>query len=268
MRLKISHLTEYEYDQPVPYALQQLRMTPKSWAGQSVLTWKTEVEGARLEATYIDQHGNQVDLICYDAECRGVRIACEGEVDTSVANGVTGRHMGFAPLWFFTRTTDLTKAGPKVRRLVAALGADFDSDPEKLHALSTAILETVAYETGKTHIATRAEQALEAGHGVCQDHAHIFISAARLMGYPARYVGGYLLTEGRVEQEAGHAWAEVHVDGLGWVGFDVSNGVSPDERYVPVATGLDYAQAAPASGIIFGDASETLRVSVRVEESA
>jgi transglutaminase-like putative cysteine protease len=55
-----------------------------------------------------------------------------------------------------------------------------------------------------------------------------------------------------------HAWAEAFVEGLGWVGFDVSNGISPDARYVRVATGLDYSDAAPVSGSRFGGSAETL----------
>ena len=93
-----------------------------------------------------------------------------------------------------------------------------------------------------------ADAAIEHGCGVCQDHAHIFVAAARSLGYPARYVSGYLLMDDANTEEASHAWAEAHVDGLGWVGFDISNGISPDTRYVRVATGLDYAQAAPVTG--------------------
>jgi hypothetical protein len=78
------------------------------------------------------------------------------------------------------------------------------------------------------------------------------------MGYPARYVSGYLMMNDRVHQDASHAWAEAHVEGVGWVGFDVSNGISPDARYVRVATGLDYREAAPISGLRFGQGGEAL----------
>ena len=111
-----------------------------------------------------------------------------------------------------------------------------------------------------------AEEALAAGHGVCQDHAQIFIGAARLLGFPARYVSGYLFMENNVEQEASHGWAEAYVDGLGWVGFDVANGISPDERYIRVATGLDYKEAAPVSGMRFGDGGEAMTVTLQVQQ--
>ena len=64
----------------------------------------------------------------------------------------------------------------------------------------------------------------------------------------------------RVDQEATHAWAEAFVDGLGWVGFDVSNGISPDPRYIRLATGRDYREAAPVTGITLGSATDHLHV--------
>ena len=100
-----------------------------------------------------------------------------------------------------------------------------------------AILQHVEYRIGSTHVGTTAEEAVEAGSGVCQDHAHIFVGAARMLDIPARYVSGYLMMNDRIDQEATHAWAEAHIEGLGWVGFDISNGISPDARYVRVATG-------------------------------
>jgi transglutaminase-like putative cysteine protease len=105
-----------------------------------------------------------------------------------------------------------------------------------------------------------------AWRGVCQDHSHIFVAAARAMGYPARYVSGYLMMNDRVHQDASHAWAEAHVEGVGWVGFDVSNGISPDARYVRVATGLDYREAAPVSGLRFGRGGEALSIDIQVQQ--
>ena len=74
------------------------------------------------------------------------------------------------------------------------------------------------------------------------------------------------MIDGRIDQEASHAWAEVHIDGLGWVGFDVANGICPDERYARIATGLDYAEAAPISGVTWGGGAETLLVSLQVQQ--
>ena len=135
-----------------------------------------------------------------------------------------------------------------------------------LHDLSARVLAGASYAKGATDTRTTGEQAVAAGQGVCQDHAHIFIGIARQLGVPSRYVSGYLLMDGQVEQEATHAWAEAHVEGLGWTGFDISNGISPDARYVRLATGRDYREAAPILGISYGAAMEETAVEVRVTQ--
>jgi transglutaminase-like putative cysteine protease len=68
------------------------------------------------------------------------------------------------------------------------------------------------------------------------------------------------------EQDATHAWAEAYVDGLGWVGFDIANGISPDERYVRVATARDYRGAAPVLGISYGAVTRDVAVEVLVAQ--
>ena len=266
MKLKITHQTDYHYDAPIPYGLQQLRLTPKSSHGQKVLDWTTTITGGKREVSYQDQHDNHVELISFEPDRLNISILCEGLVETVDNSGIVGEHHGCAPLWYFMMPTALTKPGPQVRKLVKAAGERGDDDVAHLHGLSSLIGEAVRYEVGKTHVATSAEDALDSGHGVCQDHAHVFIAAARIMGFPARYVSGYLLLSDMIDQDASHGWAEAHIAGLGWVGFDVSNGISPDERYVRVATGLDYKEAAPISGMRFGESGESLIVSLQVQQ--
>ena len=159
----------------------------------------------------------------------------------------------------------LTRMGPQLEALVQNAPSD-GTALEILHALSAHILDAVPYSTDQVDSQLTAEDVLSAGHGVCQDHAHIFITAARALGFPARYVSGYLMMNDRIEQDATHAWAEAHVSGLGWVGFDVSNGMSPDARYIRVATGLDYRGAAPISGMRFGKAGEAMAVALQVQQ--
>ncbi|MDP9838994.1 transglutaminase-like putative cysteine protease [Neorhizobium huautlense] len=263
MRLKITHTTEYLYDAPVPYSLQRLRLTPVDTPAQKVLSWQITVEGASVEAGYADQYGNRTELVSTEGEAHTIRIIASGEVETSDKAGVFGPHQGFCPLWLFLRETDRTKPGKLTRELARSLTGD--NTLAKMHALMEAIHATVAYTPGSTDTETTAEQALEAKTGVCQDHAHIFITAARLADIPARYVSGYLLMEGQTEQVATHAWGEVHLPGLGWVGFDAANNICPDTRYVRIACGLDYADAAPISGMRLGSAGEDLKVSLTVE---
>lgn len=265
MRLRISHTTRYRYDRPVPHGLMQVRLTPKTHAAQRVLSWAIRVEGGSPSLRFEDHHRNTVDLIALDTGATEVALHAEGEVETEDTHGVIGPQGGFAPLWLFGRITPLTRAGAGVRRIVQAVGSEGDT-LARLHRLMAAIGDAVAYETGMSHVGWTAEDTLSAGHGVCQDMAHVFVAAARAMGVPARYVSGYLMLQDRVDQDAAHAWAEAHVEGLGWVGFDIANRICPDDRHVRIATGLDYAEAAPVSGMRLGASDETMTVAVAVRQ--
>ena len=266
MRLRVDHETRYTYDAPVSYGLQQVRMRPKDGRGQKVLDWTITVEGGATALCYDDHNGNRVDLIGIEPGRTETSIRCVGLVENTEGDGVLGKHQGFLPLWHFKRSSPLTRAGEGVRKLVAGLGDCDIAQVSTGHALSAAILDTVGYEGGNTHSGTTAEEAITGGTGVCQDHAHIFCSAARLMGLPARYVSGYLMMNDRVEQDASHAWAEAFFEGLGWVGFDISNGYSPDERYIRVATGIDFREAAPINGMRMGGSDEGVLVTLKVEQ--
>lgn len=264
MRLKISHRTDYAYASPVNYALQRLRLLPRSGSTQDVRSWSITIEGAEEEVRFRDHFGNDTRLLSAKGDAHAISIVAAGEIETRDTTGISGRHEGFAPLWLFQAATALTEPGKAVGKLVKSIASG--TDVERLHALMAAVAGQVAYVIGSTDASTSAEKALEAGSGVCQDHAHVFVAAARAMGYPARYVSGYLLLDDRVDQVASHAWAEAHVDGLGWVAFDPSNGISPDERYVRLAVGRDYRDAMPVSGIRFGDVGERLDVAITVEQ--
>lgn len=264
MRLKISHRTEYHYDAPVFYALQRIRLFPKSDAMQAVNEWSLAIEGAREEVRFDDHFGNDTRLLSVEGAPQMIAITASGEVDTRDTNGVVGAHRSFAPLWLFCHQTALTTTGDGVAELAEAVGSGGELD--RLHKLMGMIGERVAYEIGTTDAATTAEEALVKGRGVCQDHSHIFLAAARHLGFPARYVSGYLKIDGMDEQTASHAWVEAHLDGLGWVAFDCSNGICADERYVRVAIGRDYRDAMPISGIRLGAAQEQLAVRITVEQ--
>ncbi len=265
MQLQISHRTEYTYSEPVVYILQKVRLHPLTSPLQTVLKWDVDITGGRLETQYRDHYGNHVDLVSVDPGARSLSIEASGTVQTQPSIGVLGNERTCAPLWLFRQPTLQTMPGPATQALSKMIDTGA-GQLDSLHDLSTAILEAVPYELGETHAHTSAEAALTGGRGVCQDHAHIFVAAARFAGVPARYVSGYLMMDDTIDQDATHAWAEAHVDGLGWVGFDVSNGISPDERYVRIAAGRDSREASPIEGLRLGTADETLIVSLQVQQ--
>lgn len=265
MRLSIRHATTYRFEGPVVHAVQRLRLTPKSTQGQEIRSWDMQFANAVRQLEYEDQHRNTTTLVAVEPGASEVEIVCSGVVDTHDHAGVLGSHSGHLPLWSFRGQTALTRPGAGMRALARELRKEGRAPLDTLHALSARISETIAYQTGMTGVATSAEDAWTMGCGVCQDHAHVFIGIARALAYPARYVSGYLMMDDRVEQDATHAWAETYIEHLGWVGFDISNGISPDQRYVRLATGRDYRDAAPITGISIGATTRELSVTVAVE---
>jgi len=264
LKLQVSHSSTYSYDAPVDYALQQIRLTPVSNRLQSVIEWSVGISGGTKEAEFSDHHGNRTLTVSMRNGQDRIEVVAGGVVETMDSSGVLGKVHGPVPLWQYRQFTPRTKPGKQVRKFAKLI--DPNNALEDLHNVSTEILSSVPYTKGQTDAETTAEQALDMGVGVCQDHAQILISAARQAGLPSRYVSGYLMMNDRIEQEATHAWAEVYVDELGWVGFDVSNGISPDERYVRIATGLDSKEASPISGIRLGSATESMIVSLQIQQ--
>ena len=166
----------------------------------------------------------------------------------------------------YLRDTKPTRVDDGLRALAGSVTSAADH-LDLAHQLSAAVGAAIRYTNGVTESLTTAAEALALGEGVCQDHAHALIAVARERDLPARYVSGYLhSTEDGQSHDAAHAWAEIFVEGLGWVGFDAANHCCPDERYVRLASGLDAQDAAPIRGVAMGMATEKLAVAVRVEE--
>ena len=264
MRLSVTHTTTYRYDEPVAYGLHELRLIPRSGPTQTVEWWDTRIAAGRRQVRFTDHHRNIVELVRVQSGVTETVVVATGAVVTTDTAGVIGPDRGHTPRWLYQRATELTAPGPNIRRLVRSVDRG-TTDLQMLHGLSAAVRDAVDYEPGTTEVDTPADVVVEARSGVCQDHTHVFVAAARTLGHPARYVSGYLFVEGG-QEDASHAWAEVSVDGLGWVGFDVANQISPDERYVRLAVGLDYRDAAPISGVRRGAGGETLEVDVSVTE--
>ncbi|MBY0350924.1 transglutaminase family protein [Tabrizicola sp.] len=267
MRLMVDHLTLYRYDAPVRSIVQSHRLTPSIFAGQAVIDWEVTVSGGVEGARHRDGAGDEVRGWTIAGPVTEVAVQVRGTVETMDLSGVLRGHRESVAADCYLRDTAPTRIDPALAALgESASGADMLS---LAHALSAAVSGAIAYRPGVTHAHTTAAEALALGEGVCQDHAHALIACARYRGIPARYVSGYLFaTEDGTMHEAAHAWAELHVAALGWVGFDPANRCSPDARYIRLGSGFDAQDAAPIRGIARGGATEAMDVTVAILQSA
>ncbi len=263
MRLQVNHRTSYRFDPPKRGVAQSLRLWPSLFDGQKILDWNVDIEGAVRGASFRDGAGDLIETATFLGSVENVVVEVSGTVETTDLSGVLRGHSEKVPPLAYVRRGPFTHASPAIRDLAEAAVKDAGSPIAEAHALATAVGEAIAYVPGETDERTTAAEALEAGRGVCQDHAHALVAAAISLEIPARYVTGYLHAVGAIA-EASHAWADLYVRDLGWVGFDASNRICPDERYIRLGSGFDAIDAAPIRGVSQGSGAEALSVDVTI----
>ncbi|KPF71637.1 hypothetical protein IP69_05565 [Bosea sp. AAP35] len=273
MRIRISHSIAYVYAEPARHITQILRLTPRDHDGQHVMSWRIEptIDG-RLRATQ-DPYGNIVHTFSADGPIAEMAIQIDGLIETADLAGIVRGMIERVPVEVFRRDTLLTTPDAALRAFAEAVTKGADSPLSKMHALMDALHEqTACVETGqRTGIGAAA--AFAAGEGIPQDIAHIFMTCARLLGLPARYVSGYVAQSDASTRVAlphasgAHAWAEVHLSDFGWIGFDPANGLCPIDTHVRIAAGLDFADAAPVRGARKGGDGEALAVRVSARDA-
>lgn len=260
MLLQIDHITRYTYSEPASGIVQKLRLTPRGCDAQQVVNWRIDVDADGRLMQAADAYGNICHVFYADRPVDGLVLHVTGTIITSDTAGVVrGSEEPMSPL-LFRRATPLTSVSPALQ--VFAEGFRHDDPIDTLHALMLGVNARMQFEPGITDVVTDADTAFNMGRGVCQDLSQIFIAGARHLGFPARYVSGHYAAPDHPEQEAAHAWAEAHVQGLGWVAFDPTHGVCATEGHVRVAVGLDSLEASPVRGSRRGGGLESLAVGV------
>jgi transglutaminase-like putative cysteine protease len=140
-----------------------------------------------------------------------------------------------------------------------------------VHELNKRIYEYFDYVPRSTRVDSPIEEAIASRQGVCQDFAHTMTALLRQIGIPARYVSGYLYRSredhDRSTPDASHAWVEVLLPHLNWVGFDPTNDLIATNRHIRTAVGRDYADVPPTHGVFRGKTESELYVAVQVQGS-
>jgi transglutaminase-like putative cysteine protease len=269
MRIAIRHRTHYAYGSPAKAVMQLLRLTPRNHDGQNVKRWRIDLNCDGTLKAGEDPFGNLTHTLALGGPISDLEVTVQGEVETEDRHGIVRGTYERFPAGLYLRETRLTEVDAALKEFAHDVTSEASKDRlEMLHCLLVGIYSTVKFDTTPTNSATPAIESFKLKRGVCQDLTHIFLACARYLGVPARYVGGYMLrNDGVTQQEAGHAWAEADVEGLGWVGFDPANGICPTEGHVRVAAGLDYLGAAPIRGTRQGGADEQMRVAVQINQA-
>jgi len=291
--LEVRHETHYRYAAPVAQALHLAWLQPLHDERQSLLAHELQIEPTPPERLQqIDGFGNRRVFFGLSRPHRALSVCSSSRVqlvprapDLDGASGgaweVLRDRLRYAAGARFEPAVEFVQPSPFIPRLAelrAYAAASFPPGRPPAQGaieLMRRIHEDFRYETASTGVDTPLALAFAQKRGVCQDFAHVMIGALRMLGLPARYVSGYLLTEPPtgsaplVGADASHAWVQAYCPGVvadGWLDLDPTNAVIPDTGHVRLAIGRDYGDVTPLRGVIRGGGEHTLDVRVQTRQ--
>lgn len=290
MLYRIVHKTRYQYRTPVRQGINIAHMLPRDTRRQQCRSATFRVTPTPVSTRErLDYFGNRVCHFSIEESHDSLQVAVESLVDVSPDPVMPELDLGSScqrALATLRESTDpevlLAREFVLDSPLVAATAAlrdyaapSFEPGRPLLSAvrdLTQRIFADFRYDPGFSDVTTPLDKVLAHRRGVCQDFAHLAVACVRAMGYPARYVSGYLETRPPPGQaklvgtDASHAWFAVFSPGEGWFEFDPTNDKLAGDQHIITAWGRDYGDVPPLRGIIFGGgATQQLQVSVDVQ---
>ncbi len=283
MEFEITHVTHYKYGQPAAEAYGEARLTPPNLPGQTVLSHRLVIDPEVRTSLYHDHFGNRVDFFSLPFRHKELYVSNQAVVRThptprpasslelsiQEARQILGSVM--TDIFDYLQMTPAVQPARESVQWAKKFLPPHAPLGESLQRLNEAICAEFKYKPGATENSTPLATIWKDKIGVCQDFAHVALSILRTAGLPARYVCGYIETEGQRRASEGgrlvgavatHAWVEVLVPGMTWVAFDPTNRQWIDERYVAVSFGRDFRDATPIRGTFKGSGGQVMKVRV------
>jgi transglutaminase-like putative cysteine protease len=310
LTLEVTHETRYDYAAPVSLAHHLSHLQPLQDGFQTLLNFELDVE-PKPEQSHngVDSQGNA--LRHFSLMQTHSRLWVRSRSRVRVAPRFEGLLPQASPAWDalaaglrytanapFQPAVEYALPSPFVPRLMALHDYALPSFPpgrpiaEAALDLMQRVHADFAYVSQSTRIDTPLAEVWSRKTGVCQDFAHLMAGALRMLGLPARYVSGYLLTHApdatpaggtadgtagsaaggtaMVGADASHAWVQVWcprtpgvfgldgggAGGLGdenaWLDLDPTNNLVPSNGHVRLAVGRDFGDVTPLRGVIRG----------------
>lgn len=277
-KFSVRHRTEFEYSEWIVGNVNTLHLEPRDFLFQKTIGSVIRVLPPTRLTRFHDLFGNITHT--YEIATQHKRMVVESQIKVvnlplAIPNEGYSGGMDFhnSPeiedrCREYLRESRWVSITPEILGQSVDIAASHDAVFEKASAIMRWIYSEFAYEPGTTDAETHMEQSFALRKGVCQDFAHVMLGMCRSLGIPARYASGYIYTGAKddlVGAQASHAWCEIHLPETGWIGFDPTNAVLADERYIKIAVGRDYGDVAPILGSYRGNAHCTMAVSVAVE---
>jgi transglutaminase-like putative cysteine protease len=262
MKFNIENHTRFEFNKPIRYSIQQLRLTPQDGFGQHVSNWQIKVNG--LSSAQIDTFGNTFHTLVMDTPHQEIFITTTGEVETELdwsEEDVTSKHDKLA-LPIYLRNTALTKVSDQITQFTYQyVSPNQTINKDLIMLLMSGISQTIKWDKTVAESQQSAIATLNAGKGLSQGISHLFISCCRTLKIPARLVHGYYYNYESKQLEH-HSWADAWLFETGWQSFDIANNALSNGIHIRLATGLDYHDACPIISML---SNEQMSVDFKVQ---
>jgi len=283
MLLRTTHTTRYAYQRPVSVCHTEVHLTPRMRVHQTVLEYELAANPAPdFSSSREDYFGNEVTTFAIEEPHRELTITARSLVALTPRSQL---EMEISPPWEEVREQVRSRANPETFEAgqfvfespLIQLGPGFASYAsasfpagrrllEGVNDLSRRIFTDFRYDQRATTVTTPVAEVLASRRGVCQDFAQFMIACLRSLDLAARYVSGYVRSDGSlVGAAASHAWVSVYCQEFGWQDFDPTNNLRPEE-YITVAWGRDYSDVTPVKGVVLGGGEQQVQVVVEVSE--
>jgi transglutaminase-like putative cysteine protease len=265
------HETKYLFDDEVFLEPHYLRFRPKQTPFIDVTGYSIALapqpQGLRVIE---DEEHNQIDFCWFEDLTKHLTIVVESSLTTRVFNPF---NFIIHPASF--NTLPFTYSDHQRQILAAALTKSsldqklIDYADEVLHAAQFSTIDFITQLTIKIHqdfiveyreagAPLSPEQTFSLKTGSCRDLSWMQINLLRHYGIAARFVSGYFYFEMEHPSFELHAWIEVFIPGIGWLGFDPSHGILTGSTHFPVASSATPENTMPVSGGIRCSASSQL----------
>jgi transglutaminase-like putative cysteine protease len=293
MIYSVSHTTEYIYDDYVNYCHSLATLKPRETPGQHLLEYAIEIEPVPGEISErIDFFGNHVTRFSIQHPHQTLTVTSKAKIarnygpyleafQTDACKGITLQEATreiekidpdvLEARQFMLESAFIRKFSNQIRAYASGSFQPERSVFEAGFELMNRIYSDFTFVAGFTNVATPLNDVIREKKGVCQDFAQIAIACIRSVGLPARYVSGYIDTVAPAGKEkltgadASHAWFSMYIPRFGWVDFDPTNNLIPEDRHIIVGWGRDYYDVPPLKGVIFSNGKHTMKVAVDIQ---
>jgi transglutaminase-like putative cysteine protease len=287
MIFEVSHKTVYHYTAPVAQAHHLVHLAPRPHQRQRIIRHTLVVDPAPASRSdFVDYFGNPASTVAIESSHSEllihsrslIEVTPPGPLDLAASEpwdkvaaqlAPAGKPYDVEVIQYLmpSQFTEVTEVLIDFARPVFAPGRPI---LECARELMGRIHADFVYDEKATDVATTIGDVLEIRRGVCQDFAHLLIGAMRAFCLPARYVSGYLLTrppagkERLIGADASHAWVSIWSPRIGWIDFDPTNNIIPNDEHITIAYGRDFQDVSPVTGVLLGGGAHQVEVAVDV----